>query len=244
MAKFLNPIGDNYKKRMGLEDEDYFIEFDSTSALPVISPFDGNITHTRETNSGYVVKIEHQINNEKIESKFENLSTIYVSPGQKISKGDRVGMTGKNKLKLFINNLTTGKTERPKTWIGGAFETSFEKTSDKKEKEPESKEKESESKEKKSYGTGDTPLQLQHLLALPFAAVGSGISGILKDVKKEKKEKEENKKRKEEDKKQKEIEKQKKKEEEENNLSPDIQFEEIQKRIILEEINRIKQLLK
>ena len=246
MAKFSNPLGDNYNKLIGLEDNKYFIEFDSTSALPVLSPYNGKVIYTREENNGYVVKLEHNVDNERIETRFENLSTIYVSTGQNVNKGERIGMTGRKRMKLFIKNLSTNQSEKPKQWVGGIYVNSFDKSTEKELPKQKTKEKETKisTNSYKDSSSKELPPNLASLLAFPITALGGGFKGILQDLKQEKIDREERKKTKEEEKKQKQLDKEKKKEEEEKNLSPDIQLEQTNKKIVSEEILRIKQLMK
>lgn len=243
MGNFINPLGNNVKKRIDTQDSNYYTEFDSQPAFPILSPYDGIVSFTRETNTGYTIKIKHNINNQEIESKFENLSTIYVSPGQQVTKEQKIGLSGKNRIKLFITNKSTNKSEKPQDWIKGDFVKKFDsqstetksgvepekETSSLKSKFPKSKQVTS-LKDKKAGG-------LASLLAIPFGAMEMGIKNMFSDAEEANKEREEKKQKKE-------LEKEMKKKEKEKDLSPDIQFEHKEINLVTEEINRIKELMK
>jgi septal ring factor EnvC (AmiA/AmiB activator) len=238
MDNFINPLSNTIKKYQGQSDGEYFVEFINSSGLPVLSPYDGIVTNTRETNSGYKIKILHSVNNESIETTFENLSSINVSSGQRISKGDRVGMTGNKRVKLYIFNKNTNRTEKPKKWLPEPFVTQTDTTSSEEEEilSPKTTKKLSTTyKDSK-----ELPAGIETILALPFTAMKKGIQNMFSDSEKANREREERKQ-------QKELEKELKKKEEEKrqkDISPDIRFESYKTNIAKEEIDRIKELMK
>jgi len=248
MVNFSNPLGDSIQMKLNSDESKYFIEFNNQPAYPVLSPYDGIVTFTRETDSGYTIKLKHNINNDELESVIENLSTLYVSNGQQVAKNQRLGLTGKNKVKYFIKNKLTNKFENPKDYLRGTFVSEFERTLPQKERKSDSKELSiSKTKEPSTstdnFKTDQKAAGPESILALPFSAFGSGLKSIFRDAEKANKEREE---RKEKKKLEKELKKQEKKKKEENddNLATDIQFEGTTKKIVLEEIERITKLMK
>jgi hypothetical protein len=237
MDNFINPLGNAIKKSQGQSDGEYYVEFYNSSGLPVISPYDGVVSNTRETNIGYKVKILHDVNGEKIESTFENLSSLSVSSGQKLSMGDRIGMTGSKRVKLYLFNKNTNRTENPKKWLPDPFVTQIG-TSDGDEDITTPK---TTKKIKSTYqDPQEIPAGLETILALPFTAMKKGIQNMFSDSEKANKEREERKQ-------QKELEKEFKRKEEEKKqkyISPDIKFENYTRNIVKEEIDRIKKLMK
>ena len=248
MDNFNSPLGNTIPKKLDSDNSKYFVEYNNQPAFPVLSPYDGIVTFTRESDSGYTIKLRHKINNEELECTIENLSTLYVSNGQQVYKEQKIGLTGKNRIKVFIKNKTKNTFENPKDWIKGTYVSNFESTTTQKEKKSNSKDLTTSKTKETNISTDKFKIDQkasgpESILALPFSALGSGLKSIFRDAEKTNKEREE---RKEKSKLEIELKKQEKKKKEENDddLATDIQFEETTKKIVLEEIERIKKLMK
>ncbi len=67
-------------------------DFAGAHGTPIYATADGVVTHA-DWLSGYgrLVKIQHAFG---IETRYAHMSAIYVSEGQKVSRGDRIGAMG------------------------------------------------------------------------------------------------------------------------------------------------------
>ena len=224
------------KKYQGIDtSNEYFTQFVTEKNQNIYSPADGVVSSVKNLNQGYVVKIKLEFDKEEIETKFQYLSSINVSSGSKIKKGDKIGTSGSNVLRLFI--YKEGKTQNPDNWFRRRPEQLIDKMDDDfKQKDKSSNEKggsdynskyldreKRKEKLKDAFGIAD-------IIGLPFSLVGKGIKSMQDDAKKAK---EDIRKKKE----------QPKNKEEETDLNSDIQFENY-KKTISEEVERIKKLMK
>ena len=219
------------KKYKGIDtSNEYFTQFVTEKNQNIYSPADGVVTSVKNLNQGYVVKIKLELDKEEIETKFQYLSSINVSSGSKIKKGDKIGTTGSNVLRLFI--YKEGKTQNPDNWFHRSPEQLTDKNDDDIKQKDKNEKKNSEytkdldkeerrKKLKDAFGIAD-------IIGLPFSLVGKGIKSMQDDAKKAEEDIKKNKEKKKED---------------DTDLSPDIQFEEF-KRLVSEDIVRIKELMK
>jgi len=218
------------KKFQGVDDENkYFTLFKTQKNQNVYSTGDGIVTSVKNSDKGYTVKIKYNINSEEIEIKYQYLTSVNVTNNNNVYQGQLIGTVSTN-MKLYIFNKTTNKTEEPKRWFRnppenlpktfvpekGEKENPNEKitTKDTTEK-PVNQNREERKRKFKDFGIGN-------ILGLPFTLVGKGIESMTKRGEKEK---------------------EKEKEEKNDDLAPDIQFEQYN-HLVSEEIQRIKELMK
>jgi hypothetical protein len=225
------------KKYQGIDNSnEYFTQFVTEKNQNIYSPADGVVSSVKNLNQGYVVKIKLEFDKEEIETKFQYLSSINVSSGSKIKKGDKIGTSGSNVLRLFI--YKEGKTQNPDNW----FRRRPEQLTDKMDDDLKQKDKSDNEKGDSGYNSKYLDREkrkeklkdafgIADVIGLPFSLVGKGIKSMQDDAKKAK---EDIRKKKEQS---------KNKKEEETDLSSDIQFENY-KKTISEEVERIKKLMK
>jgi len=124
MAEFRKPSSGSSSKK-----GDNIVEFSSYPLDNVYSPFDGTVTNLSSSKCGGNIEIKHIFRGQKVYSNFCGVSTIYVSRGDSVSTGQKIGMFGTSPIEYSINDGMNNLNTR------NFFGVSDTETTSKKEKE-------------------------------------------------------------------------------------------------------------
>ena len=83
---------------------DNMIEFSSYVLDNIYSPFDGKVTNLSNSRCGGNIEIKHNFRGQNIYSNFCGVSTIYVSRGDTVNTGQKIGMFGSSPIEYSIND--------------------------------------------------------------------------------------------------------------------------------------------
>ena len=228
MDKFTNPSPNS---NLSIRGNTIFIEGTPVGVKDIVSPGDGEITRMIEGSLGYYVHIEHNLeNNNKITSVFFPVVNPLVSKGSTVKKGQRIGSLGKSTINLNFYKNDDSQPDNPKKYLQNIDFKEFKSNNQSKETETSSSKKQGQSSSDYSYRSGEKfsdtygkeELSKNFMKGI-FAPFTIGKEFIKQSFGRKSTSK--------------------KQEDDDTDLSPDIQFEEY-KRLVSENIERIKELMK